>query len=313
MQARALRWWTQLRAIAGDALHRFVEDRAPRMGAALAYYTLFSLAPLLLIVITLAGLWLGPEAARGELLEQLVALIGAEGAAAIQGLVKSAAWPPAGGLLQTGLGLLLMLIGATTVLAELQDALDTLWRVPLRPLQGWWAWLRARLLSFGLILALAFLLMVSLLAGSLLAALQTWWTPRFGDWLPLAAALNDLLSQALVPAVFALIYKLMPRAPVRWRHALAGALLAALLFHAGRWLLGLYLARSGLASSFGAAASVVLLLVWVYWSAQILLLGAAVTRACGAALMARDAGPVVAVLPEAGAPAGSPPPPRSLE
>jgi membrane protein len=286
----------RLLAIGNDALQRFIDDRAPRMGAALAYYTLFSLAPLLLIVITVAGVWLGPEAASGELLEQLRNVIGLEGAAAIQGIVKSAAWPAGGSLLQTGLGLLLMVIGATTVLAELQDALDTLWRVPLRPLQGWWAWLRARLLSFGLILALAFLLLVSLLAGSLLTALQTWWTPRFGDWLQLAAAFNTVLSQALVPAVFALIYKLMPRAPVPWLHALAGALLAALLFHAGRWLLGLYLTHSGLSSGFGAAGSVVLLLVWVYWSAQILLLGAAFTRACSA---------VGAVLPEPGAQAGS--------
>lgn len=265
----------------------FLDDRGPRMGAALAYYTLFSLAPLLLIVVSVAGLVWGGEAVRGELVGQLQSLLGPAGAATIEGMLKSVAWP-VGGWLSTVIGLGLMLVGATTVFAELQDALDTIWRVPARPVQGWWAWLRARLLSFGLILGLSFLLLVSLLLGAVMAAAQTWWKPWFGEWLIVAAVANTVISQGLVVAVFALIFKWMPRARIAWRDVLLGALVTAALFELGRSGIGLYLRSSGVVSGFGAAASVVALLVWVYFSAQILLLGAEFTWAYARVLGSRQ-------------------------
>lgn len=264
----------------------FLDDRGPRMGAALAYYTLFSLAPLLLIVVSVAGLVWGGDAVRGELVEQLGALLGPTAAITIEAMLKSVAWP-AGGWLSTAIGLGLMLVGATTVFAELQDALDTIWRVPTRPVQGWLNWLRARLLSFGLILGLSFLLLVSLLLGAVMSAAQTWWKPWFGESLYIASVANTVISQGLVVAVFALIFKWMPRARVAWRDVLLGALVTAGLFELGRLSIGAYLRGSGVASGFGAAASVVALLVWVYFSAQILLIGAEFTWAYARVLGSR--------------------------
>ncbi|RZL30721.1 MAG: YihY/virulence factor BrkB family protein [Rubrivivax sp.] len=264
----------------------FLEDRGARMGAALAYYTLFSLAPLLLIVVSVAGLVWGGEAVRGELVDQLQSLLGPTAAATIEGMLKSVAWP-VGGWLSTLIGLGLMLVGATTVFAELQDALDTIWRVPARPVQGWLAWLRARLLSFGLILGLSFLLLVSLLLGAAMAAAQTWWQPWFGQWLYVAGIANMVISQGLVMAVFAMIFKMMPRVRIAWRDVLLGAFVTAGLFELGRTAIGYYLRSSGVVSGFGAAASVVALLVWVYFSAQILLVGAEFTWAYARVLGSR--------------------------
>lgn len=266
----------------------FLDDRGPRMGAALAYYTLFSLAPLLLIVVSVAGLVWGGDAVRGELVDQLRGLLGPAGAETVEGMLKTVSWP-VGGWLNTLVGLALMLVGATTMLAELQDALDTIWRVPTRPVQGWLNWLRARMLSFGLILGLSFLLLVSLLLDAVMGAAQTWWRPWFGSWLGIAAAVNTIFSQGLVVAVFALIFKWMPRARIAWRDVLLGALVTAGLFALGRYAIGTYLQRSGVASGFGAAASVVALLAWVYFSAQILLLGAEFTWAYARVLGSRRA------------------------
>jgi membrane protein len=264
----------------------FLDNRGPRMGAAIAYYTLFSLAPLLLIVVSVAGLVWGGDAVRGQLAGQLESLLGTSAAVTIEEMLKTVAWP-AGGWLSTVVGLALMLVGATTVFAELQDALDTIWHVPARPVQGWWAWVRARLLSFGLILGLSFLLLVSLLLGAALGIAETWWKPWFGSWLYVAAIANTVISQGLVVAVFALIFKMMPRARIAWRDVLLGALVTAGLFELGRRLIGTYLQSSGVASGFGAAASVVALLVWVYFSAQILLIGAEFTWAYARVLGSR--------------------------
>ena len=268
----------------------FLADRGARMGAALAYYTLFSLAPLLLIVVSVAGLVWGGDAVRGELVGQLQTLLGASGASTVEEMLKSVSWP-VGGWLNTLFGLGLMLLGATTMFAELQDALDTIWRVPARPVQGWLSWLRTRLLSFGLILGLSFLLLVSLLMAAALSVAQTWWQPWFGGWLYVAGITNTLISQGLVVAVFALIFKWMPRAHVAWRDVLLGALVTAALFELGRRVIGVYLQRSGVVSGFGAAASVVAMLVWVYFSAQILLIGAEFTWAYARVLGSRRESP----------------------
>ena len=254
-------------------------DYAPSMGAALAYYTLFSLAPLLLIVIAVGGLVLGEEAARGEIEWQLRALMGDGGARAVQDLLASVR-QPAEGSWATAVGVVLLFLGATSVFAELQDALDRIWRVPARQqMRGWLALVRARLLSFGMILAIGFLLMVSLVFSAALATVGRWAEPVFGGWYALATLTNSVLGFAMVSTMFALIYKVMPRARVEWKDVWTGALFTALLFNFGKYLIGLYIGRSGVVTGFGAAGSLVVILLWVYYSAQIFLIGAEFTWA----------------------------------
>ena len=263
-------------SIASEAAAAWLDDRCTSLGAALAYYTLFSLAPLLLIVVSVAGLLFGAEAARGEVAAQLQGLLGGPGAAAVQELLASVAWP-AGSALATVTGLVLMLIGATTVFAELQGTLDHIWRAPARPPGGWWAFIRARILSFGMILGLGFLLIVSLLASAALAALQAWWLPRLAGWQALLDVLGTAFDFGLVTLLFALIYKLMPRVRIAWSDVWVGAVVTAALFAVGRQLIGLYIGRGAVGSGFGAAGSLVAVLVWVYYSAQIFLFGAEFT------------------------------------
>jgi membrane protein len=253
------------------------DDYAPSMGAALAYYTMFSIAPLLLIVISVAGLVFGEEAARGEIFHQLEGLMGGEGAQAVQGLLENANKPKQG-IISTVIGGILLLVGATTVFGELQTALDRIWRAPEREkTSGIWGLLRTRLLSFGLILGLGFLMMVSLVFSAALAALSNWWGPVFGEWEAVAHLFNQLVSFIFTTVVFAMIYKFMPRVKIEWHDVWRGALVTAFLFTVGKFLISLYIGKAGVSSSFGAAGSLVILLVWVYYSAQIFLLGAEFT------------------------------------
>ena len=252
-------------------------DYVPSMGAALAYYTLFSLAPLLLIVISVAGLVFGQEAARGEIEAQLTGLMGPQGAAAVQQLLASVR-QPSHGALATGLGLGLLLVAATTVFSELQTSLDRIWRVPTAArLAGWFQVVRARLLSFGMILAMGFLMIVSLLVSAALAGAQHWWGAVLGDWYFAATVANALLDLVMVAIMFALIYKLMPRAEVQWKDVWIGAIFTAALFAIGKLLISLYIGHSSVVSGFGAAGSLAVILLWVYYSAQIFLIVAEFT------------------------------------
>lgn len=262
--------------LARQAVASWHDDNASSMGAALAYYTMFSVAPLLLIVVSVAGLVFGEDAARGEVFGQLEHLMGAQGAAAVQGLLQSAN-KPAESALATVVGIVALLIGATTVFAELQSALDRIWRAPARGATGIFALIRARLLSFGMILGLGFLLMVSLVVSAALAAFEKWWSPLFAGWALLAQGLNFAFNFVFITAVFAMIYKFMPRVHVAWRDVGVGAAATSLLFTVGKLLIGLYIGRSSVTSAFGAAGSLAVLLVWVYYSAQIFLLGAEFT------------------------------------
>jgi membrane protein len=260
-----------------EATDAWTEDYAPSMGAALAYYTLFSIAPLLLIVIGLAGLIFGGDAARGEIFGQLRGLMGDEGAAAVERLLQ-AADKPQGGAIATITGTAMLLLGAMTVFGELQNALDRIWRAPARKKSsGWWNLLRSRLLSFGMILGIAFLLMVSLVMSALVAALGKLWGPAVHGWETIAHLVDILVSFGIVTVLFAMIYKLIPRVRIRWRDVWVGAAVTAALFAAGKVLIGLYLGKSTVASAFGAAGSLVVMMVWVYYSAQVFLLGAEFT------------------------------------
>ncbi len=267
----------QLVALAKESVTAWVDDYAPSMGAALAYYSLFSIAPLLLIAITIAGFFFGAEAARGEILEQMRGLLGEEGAVAVEGLLKSAS-EPANSWIGMITGVVLLIVGATTVVTELQTALDRIWRAPApKPQSGIFKWIRSRMLSLGLVAAIGFLLIVSLVASAAMAALGKWWGGWFGEWKVVLEIVNQIVSFALITVLFAIVYKVLPRVKIAWRDVLVGAAVTSLLFAIGKFLIGYYLGKGGVTSGFGAAASIVVLLVWVYYSAQIFLLGAEFT------------------------------------
>lgn len=270
-------WFNQQWQMSKAAVEAWVNDYAPSMGAALSYYTLFSLAPLLIIVIAVAGMVFGQEAAQGAIVEQLRGIMGEQGAVAVEGLLK-AAREPAQGVVATLVGIAMLLFGATAVFAELQSALDRIWRVPAAKKEsGIWNLLRTRLLSFGLVLGLGFLLIVSLIVSAALAALGKWWSGWFPGWDVFLEILNFAVSFGIFTLLFAMIYKIMPRASIPWRDVWTGAAVTALLFTIGKVLIGIYLGKSSLASGFGAAGSLVVLIAWVYYSAQIFLFGAEYT------------------------------------
>ena len=249
------------------------------MGAALAFYTLFSIAPLLLIVLSIIGFVFGLEAARGEITGQLQNLMGEQSAMAVQALLQNVNKPNEG-VIATIIGVLLLLVGATSVFGELQGSLNRIWRAPERPpVNGLIALIRERLLSFGMILGIGFILMVSLLFSAALSAINLWWSPQFKEWVFLLNIFNIVFGFLMTTAMFALIYKLMPNVNIGWNEVWLGAVITAILFSIGKVLIGLYIGRSAIASGFGAAGSLVALLVWVYYSAQVFLLGAEFTWA----------------------------------
>jgi len=254
------------------------DDHAQSMGAALAYYTTFSIAPLLLIVIALAGIIFGQEAARGEIYAQLNHLLGEQGALVVQNLLESTS-QPTGGITATTIGIVLLLVGATTVFGELQMALDSIWKAPATINRGVWGLIRVRLLSFGMILGVGFLLMVSLIFSAGLSAINKWWSPVFASWLAVAGVVNVIFGFLLTTGMFALIYKIMPRVSIRWSEVWIGAAVTAALFTVGKWLIGIYIGRSAFASGYGPAGSLLALLIWIYYSAQIFLMGAEFTWA----------------------------------
>jgi membrane protein len=260
------------------AITAYLDDYAMSMGAAISYYSMFSLAPLLVLVIAVAGAVFGREAVQGLVVEQLGGLVGTEGATFVQGLVASASDTDRG-LIAGMISVVMLLIGATTVFAELQSALDRIWHVPEREKpSGIWAVLRARVLSFGLILGLAFLLMVSLAVSTAVAALGSWSSNLLPGGEVLMQVAHALLSVGITTLLFAMIFKLMPSTPVAWQDVWIGAVVTAILFEVGKLLIGLYLGKSGLTETFAAAASLAILLVWMYYAAQIFLLGAEFTK-----------------------------------
>ena len=255
------------------------DDYASSMGAALAFYTLFSIAPMLLIVLSMIGFVFGLEAARGEISGQLQNLMGEQSAMAVQALLQNINKPNEG-FIATIIGVALLLVGATSVFGELQNSLNRIWRAPERPkVNGLIALLFERLLSFGMILGVGFILMVSLIFSAALSAIGHWWSPQFNEWILLLNIFNIVFSFLMTTAMFALIYKLMPSVRIRWGEVWLGAVITAILFTIGKFLIGLYIGRSAIASGYGAAGSLVVLLIWVYYSAQVFLLGAGFTWA----------------------------------
>jgi membrane protein len=247
------------------------------MGASIAYYTAFSIAPLLIIVIAIAGLVWGQEAASGYLYAQLAGILGDEGTKAVQAMVASASNMKEG-VLATVVGVALLVVGATTVFAELQSDLDRIWKAPaVKRDEGFWGMIRSRVLSLGLVVSIGFLLLVSLVVSAALAAFGKWWGSIFGEMEWLFHVLDFVVSIGVIAVMFALMYKILPRVKIAWHDVWIGAGVTALLFAIGKFLVGLYVGKTSVASSFGTAGSLAVLLVWVYYSAQIFLLGAEFT------------------------------------
>ncbi|MGZ6097985.1 MAG: YihY/virulence factor BrkB family protein [Myxococcaceae bacterium] len=261
-----------------ETLVRWTEDKASALAAALAYYSLFSLAPLVLIAVAVAGLVFGQQAAEGQLYAQLAGLIGDASAKALQAIVANMHQQKSGGVVATIVGLATLFFGATGVFAQLQDSMNTIWKAKPPSTNDIVEFLRVRLLSFSMVLGIGFLLLVSLLLSAFLAAVGEY----LGSFLPGGAAvgqaLNATVSLLVVTVLFAMIYKLLPDTYVAWRDVWLGALVTSLLFTIGKFAIGVYLGKASVASSYGAAGSVVILLLWVYYSSMILYLGAEFTH-----------------------------------
>ncbi len=257
-----------------ETVNDWLEDNAPRMGAALAYYSVFSLAPLLLIAVAVAGIVFGEQAARRELHEQLAQAVGPATASAVEDLLGNV-HRSGRDVLGTVVGLVVLLFGASGVFVELQSDLDTIWKVKPRPGGGARGVVRGRLVSFLIVAGAGLLLLISVAVGTALSGLeQASGAGGGGPW----RAASLALSFGLETLLFMMIYKVLPDTSVGWRDVWVGALLTALLFNVGKYLIGLYLARGAVASAFGAAGSVIVVLVWVYYSSQIVLFGAEFTR-----------------------------------
>lgn len=259
-----------------DAANGWSEHHASRIGAALAFYTVFSLGPILLLAVAVAGFFLGQGNARGEIYQQVSATIGPQAAAEVQ-MILVHAHRPAAGLVATAISVVTLLLSADTALVELKSGLDEIWSVPAESRRWYWDYLRTRLLSMTLILVLGALLLASLLFSAALGALETVSRGIFIVGVVLRWT-SSLISFGLAALLFATVYKVLPGVRLAWKDVAAGALITAVLFTAGKYAIGVYLGSSTVASTYGAAGSVIVVLLWVYYSAQVFLFGAELTR-----------------------------------
>ena len=261
-----------------EAFREWRRDNALELGAALAYYTVFSLAPLLVIVIAIAGLAFGREAAQGEIFSQFRGLIGAEGAAVIQTAVESAS-KPASGIIAGLVGLVALILGAGGVFGQLQTSLDRIWNAPPQPSRGGWkGWVRQNLLSFALVVGVGFLLLVSLVMSAGLAGFGRWIGHRYPGLDLVLGATNEVLSFAAIALLFALVYRVLPNVRLTWRDVWFGGVLTALLFELGKSLIGLWVSTTKVGSTYGVAGTILVVLTWVYYASQIVFYGAECTQ-----------------------------------
>jgi membrane protein len=262
-----------------DSFEGFSDDKVPKLSGSLAYCTIFSLAPMLLVVIFLAGLFLGREAVQGSLQSQIQQFVGEDAAQQLQLIIKNASVGKHG-IVPAVIGIVTLLIGATAVFAEIQDSINSIWHLKLKPKQSWLILLKNRLLSFGIIASIGFLLLISLAASALIEGLGE----RLGKILPnISVVFFYLVSQVITLLIatflFSLIFKILPAAKINWKYIWPGALVTAILFMAGRFGISFYINKSDFGSTYGAAGSLIVLLVWVYYSSLILYFGAEFTKA----------------------------------
>ena len=261
-----------------SAAKEWSRDKCPQLGAALAYYTIFSLAPLVLVLLGVFGLIYGSnEQARQKILDQLSYLVDPSGVTVFQDIANSAAEPKAG-ILATAIGILIALFGASGIFGQLQDALDTIWAVKPKPGQGIWGFIRARFLSFAMVGGVCFLLLVSLTVEGLLKGLHSYLQSIFPGGHYLGLAIFYVFDLGIIVLLFAMLFRYLPDAKIAWRDVWIGAALTAILFVIGKFLLSLYLASGAAGSAYGAASSLITLLLWIFYSAQILLFGAEFTK-----------------------------------
>jgi membrane protein len=270
---------------------QYRKDKVPRMGAALAYYTIFSLAPLLVIAIAIAGFVFGKDAVQGQIMGQIQGLIGRESALAVQTILQSA-HKPVGGTIATLFSIVVLLIGASGVFVEMQEALDEIWKVDATSKTGVWNLIKTRFLSFGMVLGIGFLLLVSLLLSAALSAAANYISSFISVPPAILHAADFAFSFLFIAGLMALIFKLLPDVPIPWSDVWVGALLTSLFFTIGKFLIGFYVGKSIRMSAYGATGAVVIILAWVYYSAQILYFGAEFTRVfsnqCGSRGAIRD-------------------------
>lgn len=287
----------EIPALIRDTYATWSQNKAERLAAALAYYTLFSLAPLVIVAVAIAGFVFGEAAARGQVSEQFKQMLGPQAAGAIQSMLVSAHHPTAG-IVATVVGIVTLLLGAAGVFNQIQDAFNTLWQVEPKKHSGIWDTIKSRFLSFAMVLGVGFILMVSLVLSATLSAVSKY----LGSKLPGSELLWSLLevgsSFLVISLLFAMLFKLLPDTEVQWRDVWVGALSTSALFTLGKYLIGLYLGRSSVASAYGAAGSLVVLLLWIYYAAQILYFGAALTRTYAQKYGSRSAAAPVAVAPD---------------
>ncbi|MDJ0692593.1 MAG: YihY/virulence factor BrkB family protein [Xenococcaceae cyanobacterium MO_188.B32] len=260
-----------------ESFYEWQQDKVSLLAAALAYYTVFSITPLLVMAIAIAGAVFGQDTARGEILEQINELVGEQGAQAIETALANANQPQLGSIASI-ISVVMLLVGASGVFAQLQEALNTVWNVRAKPDGGIGEFLRKRLLSFGMVLAIGFLLLVSLIVSAILSGISKLEITLLPGLNPLWQLLNLGISFGLISLLFALIYKYLPDVRIRWQDVWVGAIITAFLFTFGKFLIGLYLGRGSLGSAYGAAGSLIVFLAWVFYSAQILLFGAEFTQ-----------------------------------
>lgn len=265
--------WELLKQTASE----WSSDRAPTLGAAMAFYSILSLAPLLVIAIAVAGAFFGEEAARGQIVREIGGLVGTQGAEAVEEMLAHSRKPEAG-ILATVLGVATLLIGAGGVFGQLQDALNVIWDVERKPGRGIKGFLLDRFISFAMVLGTGFLLLVSLVISAVLAAMGAYMTGLAPGLAGVLVVVNAVVSFALIMVLFAMIFKLIPDAVIAWKDVWIGAAITTTLFLLGKFLLGLYLGRASVGSPYGAAGSLVVLVVWVYYSAQIVFFGAEFTQ-----------------------------------
>jgi membrane protein len=266
----------ELPKLLSDSVSEFIDDKGLKMAAALSYYTAFSIGPMLLIVISFVGLFFGEEKARIEIVGQANELIGADGAAMLNTIIKGAS-NPSTGILAAVLSFVLLILGAVSVFIELQESLNIIWGVELKPGRGLRNLIRTRIVSFSMVIASSFILMVSLIADSVLTLINKYMGNLFPSIIPVAEISNYIGSFIIITILFALIFKYLPNVRISWKYIWAGALVTSFLFFIGKYLIGMYLGKSSYSSSYGAAASLIVLFVWIYYSGLILYLGAEIT------------------------------------
>lgn len=260
-----------------QAYYELLDDKGFKMAAALSYYTAFSLGPLLIIVIAIAGFFFGEDAAKGQIFSELKNLVGPDGAVMIETILKGAS-NKSTGFFAAILSVILLFLGSIGVFLELQESLNIIWGVELKPGKGLWLFIKNRLVSFSMVVATGFLLMVSLIISSVISVINTYMGEQFPSLIPLAFILNNISSLIVLTVMFAMVYKVLPDVVISWKYVWFGSVLTSILFTLGKYLISLYLGSSSFSSTYGAAASLVIIFVWIYYSGLILYFGAELTQ-----------------------------------